>query len=377
MRLPDGSKSRAVLIGTSDYDHLEPVKATGNNLVAVRSALVRHTGLLPQHCVPVPDERDLSKIGSAVQSAADQAEDLLLVYYSGHGLVDTDGELHLAQPQSARPPLLPWSAIPFARLYETIRRARASIKVVILDCCYSGRAIGGMSDEEDILGKIQITGSFTLTSSPANSVSLAPEGARYTAFTGALLEVLENGSPGAGEFLALHDIYRELLRISRDRSLPQPQLCVTHTAEHLSLARNRHRPEQVKPTPPVTNVGRSEPEPSPWHRSKARSDWPPAEPILTPEEIHSVRFKTVRLSEGYDEGEVDAFLDRVILALMEPEAGPQRMVPEAVRNSQFATTRLREGYDMDEVDAFLDQVELELERRWALRRGAGEDDSSA
>ena len=29
--------------------------------------------------------------------------------------------------------------------------------------------------------------------------------------------------------------------------------------------------------------------------------------------------------------------------------------PEDVRNKQFTTVRLREGYDEDEVDAFLDQ----------------------
>ncbi len=38
------------------------------------------------------------------------------------------------------------------------------------------------------------------------------------------------------------------------------------------------------------------------------------------------------------------------------------VTPADVRNKQFATTRLRPGYDEDEVDAFLDEVEAELER---------------
>ena len=33
-----------------------------------------------------------------------------------------------------------------------------------------------------------------------------------------------------------------------------------------------------------------------------------------------------------------------------------------VRNKQFSTTRLRPGYDEEEVDAFLDEVESELDR---------------
>ena len=38
------------------------------------------------------------------------------------------------------------------------------------------------------------------------------------------------------------------------------------------------------------------------------------------------------------------------------------VTPADVRNKQFASTRLRPGYDEEEVDAFLDEVEAELER---------------
>ncbi len=38
------------------------------------------------------------------------------------------------------------------------------------------------------------------------------------------------------------------------------------------------------------------------------------------------------------------------------------LTPEDVRNKRFTPVRLREGYDMGEVDAFLDDVEAELER---------------
>src|SRR5947209_5743142 len=38
------------------------------------------------------------------------------------------------------------------------------------------------------------------------------------------------------------------------------------------------------------------------------------------------------------------------------------LTPEDVHNKQFTTVRLREGYDEEEVDAFLDEVEAELTR---------------
>lgn len=56
------------------------------------------------------------------------------------------------------------------------------------------------------------------------------------------------------------------------------------------------------------------------------------------------------------------------------------LTPKDVANKRFTTVRLREGYDEDEVDAFLDEVESELSR--LLRenddlRGAGTPDDSA
>jgi DivIVA domain-containing protein len=44
------------------------------------------------------------------------------------------------------------------------------------------------------------------------------------------------------------------------------------------------------------------------------------------------------------------------------------VTPADVRNKQFASTRLRPGYDEEEVDAFLDEVEAELERLLAENR---------
>ncbi len=38
------------------------------------------------------------------------------------------------------------------------------------------------------------------------------------------------------------------------------------------------------------------------------------------------------------------------------------LTPEDVSNKRFTAVRLREGYDMGEVDAFLDEVEAELVR---------------
>jgi DivIVA domain-containing protein len=73
--------------------------------------------------------------------------------------------------------------------------------------------------------------------------------------------------------------------------------------------------------------------------------------------VRNVQFATSRLSPGYDEQEVDDFLDTTIAAL---RAGTAR--GSVVKKSAFATTRMRPGYRQAEVDAFLERLASEIER---------------
>jgi DivIVA domain-containing protein len=70
------------------------------------------------------------------------------------------------------------------------------------------------------------------------------------------------------------------------------------------------------------------------------------------ERIRAATFSTTRLRPGYDEEEVDKFLDKLIADL--GESG--RLDQAEVDRIQFSTTRLRPGYDEKEVDDFLDEV---------------------
>jgi len=375
MQLPDGANSRAVLIGTATYEHFPDVPAIRNNLRDLQSSLVRHTGLPLEHCRTVLDPRDQVVVGGEVEEATRAATDLLLIYYSGHGLVASDGLLHLAHTRTSQA-LAHWSGIPFKHLHHAIQVSRAKKKVLILDCCFSGRAAVLAGEESNILGQVTANGTFTLTSSPANEPSLSFDGHGYTAFTGALLRLLDNGSPRAGEMLTLRDLHVELLHHAQANHLPEPKRLGTDTADLVPLAQNRYADREAP-----TNEEAPDAE-----RATARTARPVSRlqalenareelmGLLTTRDIHTVQFKTVRLTPGYDEDEVDSFLDRAALALADPPEGPQRMRAVDIRNTRFTTTRLREGYDMDEVDSLLDRVELEFRRRERLR---GEDDLAA
>jgi DivIVA domain-containing protein len=73
--------------------------------------------------------------------------------------------------------------------------------------------------------------------------------------------------------------------------------------------------------------------------------------------VRNVRFGTTRLKVGYDEREVDAFLDATITALRE-----NRTRASQVKNAVFATTRIRPGYRQPDVDAFLERLASEIAR---------------
>jgi DivIVA domain-containing protein len=81
---------------------------------------------------------------------------------------------------------------------------------------------------------------------------------------------------------------------------------------------------------------------------------------LTPSDVRRVRFRAATPdTRGYDEPEVDAFLERVANTL----DGKDRLTAQDVRAPRLtAGKRRRGGYRADDVDAFLDEVALALEQ---------------
>ena len=97
--------------------------------------------------------------------------------------------------------------------------------------------------------------------------------------------------------------------------------------------------------------------------------------LLTADDVLNVKFEVSSFKEGYNQDEVDVFLDDVTTTMREFEerlgtsrepSGPSHrqteilLTSEGVRNIRFSTTRWS-GYHIDQVDAFLAQVLASLE----------------
>jgi DivIVA domain-containing protein len=97
--------------------------------------------------------------------------------------------------------------------------------------------------------------------------------------------------------------------------------------------------------------------------TSARAETPSAGGGLTADDIVNVAFSKPPLGRrGYNEDEVDAFLDRVERKLRNPHT-TGGMTADAVRNIVFSKPAMgKRGYNEDEVDAFLDLIEATLRR---------------
>ena len=85
--------------------------------------------------------------------------------------------------------------------------------------------------------------------------------------------------------------------------------------------------------------------------------------MLTAYDVLNQKFSATKFREGYDQDEVDGFLDRVMATLQGLERGesvPDAVTAEEVGTVTFQSSRFREGYDQDEVDRFLDRVREQL-----------------
>ncbi|WP_327313822.1 hypothetical protein [Streptomyces sp. NBC_01235] len=107
------------------------------------------------------------------------------------GWWSSSADLYLALGDSREH--LGYTAVAHQHLRAAPRSARARREVVVLDCCFSGRAARALAGDEVLAAEAAVDGAYVLTASPRDRIALAPDGERYTAFTGELLGVLRHG----------------------------------------------------------------------------------------------------------------------------------------------------------------------------------------
>ncbi|MGX1886528.1 caspase family protein [Streptomyces sp. NPDC055287] len=204
--LPRLDSSRAVIVGAGNYSDLDlmDLPSVVPGAQALHALLTTDApAFLPDSTVAVMNGTR-SDVLSAVHDATEEATDTLLLYYAGHGLLTSSGELTLAATDTQHH--RPFTAIPYDEVRELLARSPARRKAVILDCCFAGRAFA-MGTVAELAAA---TGTYVLTSSSANRAAMAPPDKQYPDFTGALIDILERGVKGGPEVLDLQTIFHVL-----------------------------------------------------------------------------------------------------------------------------------------------------------------------
>lgn len=70
-----------------------------------------------------------------------EKNDLVLIYYSGHGKLNTAGTLHLASFDT-KVDYIQSTSVSVVRIRELMDACPSNKMILILDCCYSGRVTG-------------------------------------------------------------------------------------------------------------------------------------------------------------------------------------------------------------------------------------------
>jgi uncharacterized caspase-like protein len=198
----------ALLIGVSQYGPgFSQLPAAANDVEAMQRVL-QHPDMGDfDEAVPLIDP-DPQEMGTAIENlfGDGKRDDLLLLFFSGHGIKDENGNLYLATRstrKNERGALIRSTAIAARFVQEIMSDSRARRQVVILDCCFSGAFGEGLLAKDDssvdVRRQLGGEGRVILTSSTSTQYSFEQQGSDLSIYTRYLVEGIETGAADLDE----------------------------------------------------------------------------------------------------------------------------------------------------------------------------------
>jgi hypothetical protein len=229
---------RALLIGNAEFPDepaLAQLRGPANDLSELRAALTDPEAGLPWEVTSVLDGT-AQQVQEALFTFFHQAtaREQLLLYYSGHGRLDLHNRLHLCTHDTT----LDWlrtRAVRQSYVNELLDDCAARAIVVVLDCCFSGRA--ATAKGEEAAARFAGRGRFVMTGCGLlETAADAADDGRPSPFTAALVAGLRHGATSEGGYVTVEDVYRyvdDRMRGSGQR----PEMKSEGRAGHVALAR--------------------------------------------------------------------------------------------------------------------------------------------
>ena len=245
------ASKHALLIGVSSYgEGLTPIPSARLDVEALAQVLRDpQLGGFPHDQVVVLQDPQRTPMERAVAElfANRDPEDLLLLYFSGHGFRDNQRQLLLSCSESIK------SKQGKPELYSTVRArdvqaymqaSKSQRQLLILDCCFSGAFADGMAAKDD--GAIDLEafggkGKAVLTSSASIETSSAPEaGDGLSMYTRFLVEGISTGAADLQRrgFVDVKDLHNYVeSRLQKLAPTMSPQLIAIGAGREIWLSR--------------------------------------------------------------------------------------------------------------------------------------------
>lgn len=198
----------ALLIGVSEYEPgLTPLPAATKDVEAIQRVLENPEigGFNDVKVLLNPQRHEMEE---AIEILFDnrQKDDLVLLFFSGHGIKDESGKLYFAARNTRKTDKgVPVRAttVPANFVHEVMSNSRSKREVVILDCCFSGAFAEGMAAKDDgfvdVKNQLGGEGRAVLTSSTSTQFAFEQHGVDTSTYTSYIVEGLETGAADRDE----------------------------------------------------------------------------------------------------------------------------------------------------------------------------------
>lgn len=256
--------ARALLIATDTYEdeRFDQLFSPRADVEALEEVLTDSAigGYKVGTLINAPLQQANEEIDSFLEDAA--LDDLVLLYFSGHGTVDHSGRLYIAATnsrfyQNDETAIKPSTAIFSHFIKDQLEKCRSKRKILMLDCCYAGAFEGNFvsrdSGKLDVLGGLSGHGSAVITASSAVGKAWELRGSGLqvitepSVFTGALVEGLRTGNAdlGGDGYVDINELYRYLYRRVKEMRPDQSPGWISNLEGSIYVARS---PRGVRPT---------------------------------------------------------------------------------------------------------------------------------
>ena len=198
----------ALLIGVSEYEvGLNPLPAAVKDVVALERIL-KDSEMGDFDEVKVLTNPEPQKMQDAIETLFSDRnrDDLVLLFFSGHGIKDEANNLYFATRITKKLPngnLKKSSAVSAKFIHDEMNGSRAKRQAIILDCCFSGAFDPSLQSKDDgsidLKGQLGAEGRVVLTSSSSTQYSFEQQGSDLSLYTRYLIEGIETGAGDRNE----------------------------------------------------------------------------------------------------------------------------------------------------------------------------------